>query len=343
MAVKHRIGMALALALALVLAGPAFPLHAAEGTGTPGFRTLAAPVPARGHSIDVTVWYPAGDGGEEVRFGASPVFTGEPGRRGAAVAEGAFPTVLIAHGGLRANAGAAGWIAAALARRGYVVAIAHPPPLKPDEARRAVAEVWLRPADLSAALDAVQADPALSAHTAPGKVAALGFFLGGTSVLALAGGRLDGALFRQSCDPPRIGPDCRWFSRFGVNLHDAAAGPAVEAGHRDPRVTLALAVNPELTDSMVGTSLSPPAVPVRLLHTGPAGGLKTLIPGVVPEALAAASPFSLFGDCTPKAPAILEEEGEDPGLCRDGKGRTRAEIHALSAARIAALLEQGLR
>lgn len=336
---RHGIGIAAALGLGLHAAS----LHAGEGAAhSPGFRTLTVEAPARGEAIGVTVWYPAGEDGELAVFGASPVFTGVAGRRGAAVAEGKFPVVLVAHGGLRANPGAAGWIAAALARRGSVVAIAHPPSLKPTEARRAVAEAWLRPGDLSAALDAVLADPALSPHTAPGKVAALGFFMGGTSALAVAGGRLDGERFRGSCDAPRRGPDCRWFAAQGVSLHDAAAGPAVEADRRDPRVTLALAVDPELADSVAPASLSPPAVPVHLLHTGAADALKTLIPGVEPEALPAATPFSLFGECTAKAAAILAEEGDDPALCRDGDGATRAEIHARIAGRIAALLDRGL-
>lgn len=338
---KYGIGMAVALGLGLHAAS----LRAEEGTAAqaPGFRTLTVAAPARGQAIGVTVWYPAKEGGEPAAFGASPVFTGVTGRRGAAVADGRFPVVLIAHGGLRANPGAAGWIAAALARRGTVAVIAHPPALKPTDARRAVAEAWLRPGDLSVALDAVLADPELAPHAAPDRVAALGFFLGGTSALAVAGGRLDGERFRGSCDAPRRGPDCGWFTAQGVDLH-AAAGPEVAASRRDPRVTLAVAVDPELADSFAPASLSPPAVPVHLLHTGPAvKALKSLIPGVEPEALPAATPFSLFGTCTPKAAAILEEEGEDPALCRDGDGPPRAALHTRIAERIGTLLDRGRR
>src|SRR5512147_2176477 len=146
------------LAGALVLVAVSLSFHAASAR-EPGIRTLTATVPERGGTIDLTLWYPAHADGVSESVGGSKIFKGVPGRRNASHADGVFPVVLLAAGGLRANPNMAGGIAAYLAARGYLVATAHPPALGSDDAQSAVGEVWLRPADLSAALNAVENDP----------------------------------------------------------------------------------------------------------------------------------------------------------------------------------------
>ncbi len=335
---------------ALLLLAGAVSSHA-QPAGHVGLRQLTVEAPARGATIEVMLWYPAGAGGTPERFGASKVFKGVAALRDAPIAEGRFPLIVLAHGGLRANPAASGWIASALAGRRYIVAVAQAPHLGPGDARRAIREVWLRPPDLSAALTAVQDDDAFADHLEPGQVGAVGFFLGGTSVLALAGARLDAASYGRSCDHPAPGPDCRWFAGSGVDLHRTDLAPAA-AAHRDPRIKVVVAVDPELTGSMARASLRAIGIHVAIINLGMAQTLRprldasaaaAQIPDGRYETLPDATTFSAFDQCTPQGAAILAADGDDELLCRDGGFRPREQIHAQLVSMIAGELAQGLR
>jgi predicted dienelactone hydrolase len=308
-----------------------------------GVRGASVPVPARKAAIDLDLWYPAKSDGVLESFGESKIFQGVPARRGASPADGMFPVVLLAHGGMRANPTAAGWIAADLAAQGYIVVVPRPPELGPKDAARAVSEVWLRPADLSAALTNIENDPSLAPHIAPNKVAAVGFFLGGTSALAVIGARLDAKSYKGSCDDPTNGPDCRWFAESGIDLH-GLDDKAIAQSHLDGRIGMAIAVNPELlgnfsADSMAQLSALPHFVALGDVQVAAPENCDALS---CYAAISDATPFSAFAECKAEAAALLAEEGEDDSICRDGGGRSRAEIHAEIASLIASALARHL-
>ncbi|MDQ0510316.1 alpha/beta hydrolase family protein [Ancylobacter amanitiformis] len=328
----------MALGAMLLVVGP---LAAQAADPAVGHRILSVTAPERGVPIEVDLWYPAAAGGVAESYGASPLFVGVPAQKDAPVAEGRFPLVLLAHGGLRSNPQMAGWIAGRLAAQGRLVAVAHPPVLGAGAARAAVEEIRLRPGDLEATLSAVEADPAVRAHRAAGKVGAVGFFLGGSSVLALAGARLDTARLRAACDAPAEGPDCRWFAKSGVDLH-AVVDERFAASHRDTRIGLVVAVAPEFLDRVQPDSLRGIDLPVTLIDLGPADSparaAAALIPGLRVETLPDPTPFAAFSRCTPRAAVLLAEEGEDDALCRERPGRSRLVLHEEMARLIAAAL-----
>jgi hypothetical protein len=98
-----------------------------------------------------------------------------------------------------------------------------------------------------------------------GKAAAEGFFLGGTSALALAGARLDANSYGHSCDRPEAGVDRAWFSRSGVDLRtiDASSLSRSLAG---PQVLVAVVEFHKSADDLV--ELEGPNVPVHLILKG---------------------------------------------------------------------------
>ncbi len=336
----------LMMAVCLVCVGVV--LAPARAEDAVGVRTLAVTVPERGEAIDLTVWYPVKTGGRDEPVGATAIFAGTPARRNAEMADGAFPIVLLAHGGLRSAPHLGGWIAAHLAARGRIVAVVPPPRLGPGDAHAAVRELWLRPADLSAALSAVLGDPAMTRHAAPEKVGAVGFFLGGTSVLTLAGARVDGDRYRESCDHPGQGVDCAWFARNGVDLR-RIDDRLVTASHLDPRIGGVVAVDPEFSRSFTATSLADVKIPVAILNLGRAGGvapafdaanLETAIPGARFHRIADATRFSAFNACTARGAALLREGGEDDALCLDEGPSPRRDLQKEIAAIIDAALEE---
>jgi predicted dienelactone hydrolase len=75
------------------------------------------------------------------------VFEGVEGPQDAPIADGPFPLILIAHGGIRAAPNHGNWLASDLAARGFVAAVVRGPTLGPRDADIAVHEIWRRPAD----------------------------------------------------------------------------------------------------------------------------------------------------------------------------------------------------
>jgi predicted dienelactone hydrolase len=310
-----------------------------------GLRHLGVPAPERGGTLEVTLWYPSTAAAASELVGETAIFKGVAVQPGAPMIAGRLPLVLLAHGGMRAAPELGDWLAAGLAARGYAVAL----PRQPDPARlsprEAPRELWLRPADLTATLSALQGDAVLAARLDANRVAAVGVFLGGTTALALAGARLDAARYALSCDRGAPLPDCAWYAKAGVDLH--ALDPA-QVGHSslDRRIRLAVAVAPELSTSFSAASLAAIAVPVRLVDLGSgsapamsASGLARAIPQARYEVVPGATAFSAFPECKPQGAAILREGREDEALCQEDGGRARAAIHD----RILGIIDAALR
>jgi predicted dienelactone hydrolase len=330
---KH-LGLVFALAL-VALSSPARAELA-------GMRRMTVEAPERGGALDVTLWYPAEMGGDSVEVGGNAVFQGVPARQDAPMAPGPFPLVLLSHGGLRSAAGSGGWIATGLAGAGFMVAEVEPPRLQGERMRHAPDEPWLRPADLSAALSALQAVAGIGDRIDPTAIGALGFQMGGTAALELAGARIDGQRYARSCDEGGTGIDCGWFAVNGIDPHTVDFAQ-VARSRLDRRVGAAMAVDPEMADLFTSESLRTIPVPVGLVHLGrPEAGVAGEIPGAAYRVVDAAGPFDAFPLCMPRATAILKEEGEAAAICAAG-GPPRAQVHAHLTGIIADFFRSHLR
>jgi predicted dienelactone hydrolase len=135
-----------------------------------------------------SAWYPAASVATQP-LPEDPVF--DPGGvlPGAAVADrDPHPVALLSHG-TGGTAESLGWLARALAARGYVVIGAQHHGNTGIEPYRPEGFLcwWERAADLSALLSAMERDSFLTGHLDVGRVSAVGFSLGAYAVLALAG------------------------------------------------------------------------------------------------------------------------------------------------------------
>ncbi|MBP0574905.1 hypothetical protein J8J27_29765, partial [Mycobacterium tuberculosis] len=82
---------------------------------------------------------------------------------------------------------------------------------------------------------------------------ALGFSLGGTDVMLLAGARQDRRAFAGYCNRnPRMA-GCVWLKRGGVDF--AALDPRFDADLKEPRIKAVVAVDPGFTPSFTEDSL----------------------------------------------------------------------------------------
>ncbi len=319
-----------------------------------GHDRLTVPAAHRAGSLAGSLWYPAGPATKATTepglIGDDAVFVGSPALGRAPVAEGRHPLVLLSHGS-GGNMDGLAWLSSALALEGaMVLAVNHPGSTSGDSSALGSVNLQDRAADLSAALDHVLADPALAAHVEPGRIAALGFSMGGATALHLAGGRMDRALYRDYC--ARLGPeaiDCLWWARGGVDL--AALPPAWEGDMRDPRVSASIAVDPGYTHALTQASIAAMRDPVLLINLGAAGhrwpavdvgpagsDLAARLPDATYVEIDPAHHFTFLAECKPGAAAILDAAGEEP-VCDDPPGADRADVHREIIARVGEFLD----
>ncbi|PKA41678.1 dienelactone hydrolase [Rhizobium sullae] len=325
------------------------PLTQIKATDIVGVSNLSVPVPERHETMQITLWYPPTTGGTEMLIGDNALFQGVTARLNAPAAAGPWPLILLSHGGLKSGPNIDAWMASRLAASGFSVAMLRQPDPHTQAPQELLDEIWLRPADLSATLTAIEADMSLSGRIDTKRVGVFGFLVGGTSALALAGARFDSENFMRSCDPGGTGVDCADFARTGVDLR-AVDASRLARSHLDSRIRAIFLVDPELSANFTPESLADISVPVDIVNLGNAD---TIWPGLNAAGLAGriatanydtvpdATQYDAFSECKNDAPDILRKEGEEP-LCDETGDRSRNEIHEQLAAMAAAAFRRML-
>ncbi len=202
----------------------------------------------------------------------NPLFNAGEAAPDAALVAGQFPLILISHG----TGGIAmqlSWLARALAAQGYIVAgVNHhgntgiEPYLVEGFTR-----VWERPRDLSAVLDRLLADPSFGPSIDQARIGAAGFSLGGYSVLALAGARLDLstllAAYTDSGRPLHLlaPPEFPDPASLITQLEASTAASEHRESYRDERVRAVFALAPALGEGFSAAGLAEVAIPVLIM------------------------------------------------------------------------------
>lgn len=260
--------------------------------------------------LSLSIWYPS-DEQASGTIGGNPVFEGASAAPDAPFPEGAFPLVVVSHGGLRSATDSGAWLSASIARAGYVVVEVNAP--RPDNADIALNEIWRRPQDIRRTIDLMLTDETWGPRIDGSKVSVAGFALGATAALSVAGVDMDAARYMRSCaaDSTTKGPDCGWYTAQGVDLSET--NPESLAGlARDPRVTSVIAINPEYLAALSGFPADVSMLWIGLGNPDYASGDNQITKAtIIPEA----SIFDAFATCTATGPSILIEEDGDASLC----------------------------
>jgi predicted dienelactone hydrolase len=311
--------------------------------------------------LTTLIWYPAGatSAPDSLRIGApdAPLFLSGIVATGAPFADAErHPLILISHG-TGGSALQLAWLGTALARQGYVVAAVNHhgnTGAEPAYDPRGFLLWWERARDLSAVLDRVLSDSSLAVHIDPRRIGALGFSIGGYTVLALAGARVDLAQFDRFCASPARDATCgsqaempeagAAFDRLrqsdtSVQRSLAAAGES----YRDPRIGAVVAIAPAVVQALTERSLSEVSVPLLVVAgdsdaTAPAATNARVAAARVPRARlqieAGVRHYTFLSVCTARGQEVLSQ------LCQDGAGVNRGMVHTRVAAATAAFLDQ---
>jgi len=320
-----------------------------------GVRDIKVAQSTNGRALNAVVWYPTAEDGKTETVGENPAFLGIPAIRNASPEAGSHPLVVLSHGygGSWRNLS---WLAGELATKGYVVAATdHPGTTTFDQSKVQAAKLWERPRDLSRLIDAVLADKDLGARIDGKRIAAIGHSLGGWTVAAIAGARVDSERFREDCKTKASPRACALSHELGFG-GTGDAKTALEGDLSDPRVGAVVSLDLGLARGFSPESLAAVHVPILIFGAGiDVGGLPAeqesgyLAAGlpitmreyvVVPDAMH----FSFMQLCKPGAVALIEERSPGDGVaCKDGGTRGRAAIHREVVDRILTFLAATLR
>jgi predicted dienelactone hydrolase len=200
---------------------------------------------------------------------------------------------------------------------------------------------WERATDVSEVLDGVLADAALGAHIDTDRIGAVGFSLGGYTVLELTGARTNLPAFQRFCQSPDADAICHPPEMRRVQDDTQATDtPSADttaslaragASYRDARIKAIFAIAPALGEAFDQASFADVRIPVSLL----AGSDDSIAPvqtnirriaGLLPaasvELLPGAGHYTFLDTCLPPLVERLAT------ICKDNPGVDRDAVHA---------------
>lgn len=279
------------------------------------------------------LWYPTAAGTPQwigknlVRQGYLAVPDAAP------LADTPAPLIVMNHGSGGSGEGMA-WLGVELARRGAIVIAAdHPGSSGGDPERPELLQIWRQPQEVGQMLDAVLSSP-WSVRIDATRIAVVGFSLGGTAALSLAGGRLDFQRFPRFCQSHDDGA-CRAFRARFADL-DAAFFKRADADLKEPRIRAAVAIAAGLTESLTETSLRALTTPVLVIsgerdgQLPPATHVRPLLRWLPAHSryveIQDAWHFSFLPLCAPTGVEVLAETNES-FACQEAGHKRREQIH----------------
>jgi predicted dienelactone hydrolase len=303
---------------------------------------------AQTHALVTRIWFPVAatlpERPDPIGAPGHALFVGEPVARGPlASARRRYPLILLSHG-TGGSAQSLDWLGAGLARAGYiVVGVNHPGnnALEQPYTSEGFLLWWERAADLTDALDAVLADPQFAGRIDEQRIGAIGFSLGGYTVLELAGARTKPGALQAFCVSPQADAVCHppeadripggW--KMAMTPETKASLARAGDSYRDPRVKAVFAVAPALGEAFAADSFTEVQVPVALL-AGEADEIAPLgtnirrfarfMPAAQVTLVPGAGHYTFLDVCSPAGTTELGE------LCQDRPGVDRAAVHALA-------------
>jgi predicted dienelactone hydrolase len=304
---------------------------------------------AKTHALVTTVWYPATSSAAVRPLeipGFSQFFLLDSAAPDAAIASSRkkFPLIVLSHG-TGGTALSVGWLGAALASRGYIVAGVNHPGNNAIEPYTVAgfSTWWERARDLSTVIDFLLKDSTFGAHIDSKRIGAAGFSLGGYTMIEIAGAITDPAALLEFCASPKADRLCASPPEFPTLFDDfkkfSQEHPDVmmhaSDSYRDARVRAVFAIAPALGPAFRPASLAKISIPVQIV----AGAADANVP--------VTSSAKFFAANIPRSKLVIYPGGvahyvfldsctdaarkSNPGLCTDAPGVDRDAVHKKTA------------
>lgn len=233
--------------------------HSAFGSGKQadlsiGQKTLDLFDSTRSRPVKTEVWYPAENNLSTAEQPDYSPFVRMTTFRDASVLPGKYPLIIMSHGtgGGRLTME---WLATGLVKHGYIVAaVDHWGNTFDNKIPEEFAKFWERPRDLSFMITQLVEHSSLATFVDTTRIGAVGFSLGGYSVLALAGSWLDYGALQNFFNTPQGQREASIpeLPELKSLLSDSATSASLKAMYlqnipvKDARVKAIMAIAPAL-------------------------------------------------------------------------------------------------
>lgn len=320
------------------------------GKYSPGYQTASLQVAHRDVFLNLFIWYPTDDDRPTELIGQNALFYGHYVRPNAKPKSGTHPVVVFSHGS-GGNALQVGWLAEALAEKGYVVLAAnHPGTTSRDSLPERTVMIWERAKDLTEILNWAENPTIEGLSLDTENISVAGFSLGGHSALAISGLQVSKANFIEYCDRNPDIWDCGWLARGGVDFTEINAD-LYDAHYLDSRVGATIAIDPALAPAAIIESAARITHPVMVINFEPHEGVREALDAapiteMMPNARYMAIPqswhFSFLPECSLLGKIVIGLGGEE-NICSDWKLRDRNDVHQALIHQIIPFLEENLQ
>jgi predicted dienelactone hydrolase len=297
--------------------------------------------------LKTTIWYPAVDGAKmsEMLIPVNnPVFSGGWASRGAPIKEDhkQRPLIIMSHG-TGGSAYQLMWLGRRLASAGYIAAaIDHHGNTAAEDAydARGFRLFWERAKDIAIVIDQLIADPKYGSVIDQNKIGAVGFSLGGTTVIAASGGVIDLNQLDTFCSSPERDTTCEPQNEYADNARDFEklkdSPSAIKSLARqsqsflDVRIKATVALAPALGMAFTKQSLAAIKIPVHIVvgeadSIAPNATNAQVLANNMPSAkhtLLEGGPghYVFLNQCTSRGKRYVP-------ICEDNEGVDRADVH----------------
>ena len=311
----------------------------------PGHRDVSYHDDARGRDLPTALWYPSTGAAKDIVY--AQVHNGHAAPDGE-FAPGRHPLIVLSHGtgGNRFNQY---YLGEALAAAGYIVAaVEHPGDRTFDNGDFGTAKnLYNRPRDVSAVIDALLADSRIAPHIESAHIAAMGHSAGGFAAIAAGGGRPNLDLLMHYCAAQtERSLTCPETDGGGANelpLHlDYIHG---KVSVRDARLKALVVFAPAIGPMFDAAGLKDVGVPVQLfwaeqdeILNEPANSARYAdgLKNVEIRAMPGIGHFTFLAPCSD----LLRQYA--PQICADPAGIDRTKVTATIAREVIAFLDRSL-
>ncbi len=304
---------------------------------------------AKTHALITIIWYPADSSSieEQVDIGSpgKPIATAGRASKNAHIISGKqrFPLILLSHG-TGGSALMMAWLGTELAKNGYIAAAVNHPGNNAleDYNPQGFSLWWERAVDLSTVINRMISDSAFGPRIDTSRIGAVGFSLGGYTMIEIAGGITDPDLFSKFCEmhpDNSLSKDPPEFPGLTQKVSELMASDSVyreslnraENSYRDKRIKAVFAIAPALGPAFKPGSLKRISIPVEII----AGAADTIVPisdnakffkdnipasslNIIPGAV---GHYTFLAKCTDFGREVI------PSLCIDPPGVNREAVH----------------
>ena len=318
------------------------PSPSAADIAAPGFQSWIYQDQAH-RPIRATFWYPTPQQQPQKTIGDTPIFQGISVIEKASLPTNTYPLILLSHGS-GGSIMTLGWLTSRLVAAGYLVAgINHPGTYTGSSTPQATSELAQRRQDLQYFLTEVLDHPEFGPVIRKDQISALGFSLGGQTILSLAGIAPSIPAYQQYCHQYPDMPDCQWFVTdpgLLARLDPTQFSQAVIA----PRITRLIAIDPAFAQSYRMIIPNSDAQQIDIIHLEspetdwwPAVKINPSLHQVANvniHFIKNARHLSFLALCQKDATLKLKKWGEKMPLCSDGPSGNRQVIHSQLADKI---------